>query len=84
MSFGPNPITADAARHALVENDRLDARANDSGASRAKLDAEELRELEQSLYIHSSASAAGAKAGPNVTETVARRRSLIDRLFRRG
>jgi len=75
---------ASPARHALVENDRLDARANESGASRAKLDAEELRELEQSLYIHSSASPPGAKAGPNMTATVSRRRSLIARLFRRG
>ena len=83
MSLGPNPITADAARNALVANDRQDARANDSGASRAKLDAEELRELEQSLYIHSSAGP-GAKAGPSATRTVARRRSLLDRLFRRG
>jgi len=78
MAFGPDPITAEAARNALVSNDRLDARAKDSGANRAKLDAEELRELEQSLYVRSTA------AGPNVIATTSPRRSLLDRLLRRG
>ncbi len=51
MNIGPNPLAADAARRALVENDRLDANHNDASASeRAALDAEELRDLERSLY----------------------------------
>jgi hypothetical protein len=86
MTFGINPISAEATRNALVENDRRDAKANDSSSSRAALDAEELKDLEHSLYRAASASMdpnAALGRAPAQTAPVARR-SLIARLFRRG
>ena len=80
MTLGPNPLHAEAARKALVENDgqaAFDATAN---ASRAALDAEELREIERSQYY--GATTAPVAATPPATP--ATRRSLIARLFRRG
>ena len=83
MTYGPNPIAAEASRKALVENDRLDANHNDAAASRASLDVEELRDLERTLYV-SPAGATVTETTPAGTGPVARRRSLLDRLFRRG
>lgn len=83
MNIGPNPIAADAARRALVENDRLDANRNDVSRERAALDAEELRDLERSLYAASSATVATTPVVPEVPATQPSRRSLIARLFRR-
>ena len=80
MTLGPNPLHAEAARKALVENDgqaAFDATAN---ASRAALDAEELREIERSQYY--GATTAPVAATPPATPAV--RRSLIARLFRRA
>jgi len=81
MSSSLNPIAADITRKGLVENDRQDAIHNDASASRAALDAEELRELEHSLYYTAAtlpADPAGTMPAPSSA-----RRSLIDRIFRR-
>lgn len=84
MSF-PNPsINAEVIRSALVENDGAAASQNDAHASRASLDAEELRDLERSLYYGATSSEAGKSPGPAAAATPAPRRRLIDRLFRRG
>jgi hypothetical protein len=85
MTFGGNPgIGAEAARKALVENDRLDANRHETSAGRAALDEEELRDLERTLYVRTSTSPKEGKALPRMTEPVTTRRSLLDRLFRRG
>lgn len=83
MTYGPNPIAADAAHKTLVENDRLDAAAMDARTERAALDTEELRDLEQSLSGRLSAYQA-TKSDPLPTPASPARRSLLDRLLRRG
>jgi hypothetical protein len=81
MTFGGNPtIAADATRKALVENDGSAAFEASENASRAELDAQELREIERSMYY--GATSAPVAATPPATP--AARRSLIARLFRRG
>jgi hypothetical protein len=83
MTLGPNPLHAEAARKALVENDgqaAFDATAN---ASRAALDAQELREIERSQY-YGATSLTKDPGTETVPATPTARRSLIARLFRRG
>jgi hypothetical protein len=98
MTFGINPIAAEASRKALVENDRLDAHHNETNASRAALDAEELHDLEHSLfYSATTGTIAVTPAGtpeaaspqsaplpaPAEALPAAARRTLLYRLFRR-
>jgi len=71
--FGP--IMGEAARKALMHELDEQAAARESAEARAELDAEELRDLERSSYLVSPATADPGQA---------RRRSIIDRLFRRG
>ena len=82
MTFGPNPIAAESARKALVENDGSAAFESTENASRAELDAQELRELERTQYY--GAVAAPARSSAPVPATPTARRTLIARLFRRG
>jgi hypothetical protein len=87
MAFGPNPISAEAARKALVENDRLDANHNETSSSRAALDAEELQDLERSLYYTGAShpvDSTTSNPDPIPAPAPMSRRGLIARLFRRG
>ena len=71
-------------RKALVENDGSAAFEATERTSRSALDAEELHELEHSLYyqVLEPASTPAEPLGPGPVPTP--RRSLIARLFRRG
>ena len=80
MAFRINPLAADAARKALVENDGQAAFEATENASRADLDAQELREIERSQYY----GATSASTSAPIATTPATRRSLIARLFRLG
>ena len=81
MTFGINPLAAESARKALVENDGQAAFEATENASRAELDAQELREIERTQYYPTATSAPDSAPVPT---TPAARRSLIARLFRRG
>ena len=82
MAFRINPIAAESTRNALVENDGSAAFEATENASRSALDAEELRELEQS-QLYGTAPASARPSSAPVAGSAARR-SLIARLFRRG
>lgn len=81
VSF-PNPsISAEVARKTLVANDEAAASVNAAGGDRAALDAAELHDLERSLYYGKMPDTPSPAAAPMPATS---RRSVIDRLFRRG
>ena len=82
MGFRINPIAAESARNALVENDGQAAFEATEGASRAALDAQELREIERSQYYGAAPTPTSAPVATTPEGSDARR-SLIARLFRR-
>jgi hypothetical protein len=77
MTGGPNPpISATAVGGALGTDQTTSAGASDLAHERSALDKAELRELERAEY-HPEAPVVTERAIPG------RRRTLLDRLFRR-
>lgn len=80
MSSGPNPaIVGEAARKALTPEQTSAANRQDASIERAALDEAELHDLERTEYYDETPALTAP--GPTPAEP---RRSIVDRLLRRG
>lgn len=78
MTFGPDPIAADAALRGLTADQHAAANQHDASIKRAALDEAELHDLERAEYYGEAPAALNPEALPKAAH-----RSLLDRLFRR-